>query len=129
MHELSQIELDSLIDKLEQQTIDWFLKYKQLPAKDLLWRYFSDSKKGNFKDIYTGLMLQKVDHRTVHLMSFLPLLSNRLTPKIAKVIAVSRFKTQLLMNMIIYWLILYYSGKSNELPGDNESQKLIVDML
>lgn len=129
MNELSQTELDMLIATLEEQTNDWLLKYKQLPADDLLWRYFLESKKGNFKDIYTRLMLHKGDHRTVHLMSFLPMLSNRLTPKIAKIISVSRFKTQLLMNMIIYWLILYYSGKLNDLPSYTESKKLIFDML
>lgn len=129
MHELSQTELDTLIAKLEEKTNEWLLKYKHLPVNDLLWRYFLASKEGAFKDIYTRLTLQKREYQTEHVISFLPTLSNRLTPKIAKVIAVSRFKTQLLMNMIIYWLLLYFSGKSHELPDDNESQKLIIDML
>jgi len=129
MHELSQTELDTLMVKLEEQTLNWFLRNQHLPASERLWRYYLASKKGGFEEIYGRLIAHETDHRTVHLMSFLPILSNRLTPKIAKMISVSRFKTQLLINMIIYWLILYYSGKPNELPGHNESQALILGML
>lgn len=129
MHELSQNELDTLMIKLEVQTQGWFLRYQHLPANELLWRYYLESKRGIFETIYGRLIVHQADHRTVHLMSFLPMLSNRLTPEIAKIISVPRFKTQLLMNMIIYWLILYYSGKPNELPSDNESQALILGML
>jgi len=129
MHELSQTELDTLMVKLEEHTLSWFLRNQHLPVSERLWRYYLASKKGVFEEIYGRLIVQQTDHRTVHLMSFLPVLSNRLTPKIAKMISVSRFKTQLLINMIIYWLILYYSGKPTELPGQNESQALILGML
>ncbi|WP_299999627.1 hypothetical protein [uncultured Cedecea sp.] len=115
--------------ELEEKTIGWFLRCQHLPVNQQLWQYFLVSKKGRFEEIYTRLIVRQWDHKTVHLISSLPALSNRLTPKIAKIVSVSRFKMQLLINMIIYWLILYYSGKSKEIPSDNEGQKLIGEML
>lgn len=129
MHALSQTELDRLMGELEALTLNWFANNRHLAANEQLWRYYLASKKGAFVDIYSRLLIRESENRTVHLLALLPTLSNALTPKIAKALSVSRFKMQWIINMIIYWLILDYSGQSGELPGASESQKLIRDRL
>lgn len=128
MHELAQQDIDTVTAQLKKQTVNWFYKHQHLPINDIFMGYFSESKKGVFKESYAYLIFHQPDQQML-MISFLSLLSNQLTPDVAKITSISRIKAQLLMNTIIYWLILYHGRKPSEIPSDDDIQKTLVKLL
>ncbi|MEC5317722.1 hypothetical protein VSX61_02090 [Brenneria populi subsp. brevivirga] len=118
-------EFDNGVAALTKLSSEWFRAHQGIEISLRFSLYVAESHTGSLKQYYTRIL----DGSMECLVGVLPVLANRLTTEVSSVVQVPLYKLRPLLSMIIYWLIQYHAGKSNELPDRVEMMDIINGIL
>lgn len=117
--------LSHSIQHLERDTQAWFYKQDASQAEELFIQYYYESRKGELKHLYAGVLKQAIEEK----ISVQSVITDCLTAVVAAVLYLPQRAVRLTLGILTYWLTQYHSGQHSELPSRREARELIAGII
>lgn len=116
---------DTEVITLARRSSAWFKAHQHIEISQRFIMYVNESQSGCFRQHYA----QVLDGSMECLIGVLPLLANHLTAEVSRVVQTPPQKLRPLIGMMVYWLIQFHAGKTDELPDRNEMLDITRSIL